>query len=238
MRIIHATDYDDMSKRAASYILERFKDIHTIGLATGGTPKGLYEQLIPFLQKQDLTNMHTVNLDEYVGLAPEHPNSYRQVMNKLLFNEVDIPLANTHLPNGVASDLEEECKRYEALIHFLGVDLQILGIGENGHIGFNEPGVDKNSKTHIVKLTEETREANSRYFKQREDVPTHAITMGIQTILASKEIVLLASGEHKAQAIYDMVHLEPNPTCPASFLKHHKNVTIIVDTKASVKLTG
>lgn len=207
----------------------------TLGLATGSTPKGVYAELI----KDHLENgtsyekITTINLDEYIGLPSSDPNSYRYFMNIVLFNHLNIPLENTNLPNGTADDINQECLRYEQLIKdLIDIDLQVLGIGRNGHIGFNEPGTSFKSRTHVVKLAESTRKANARFFESIDEVPTHAITMGIASILDSREIVLLASGSAKAEAIRRLVNGEPDEQFPASALKLHPNVTIIADEEA------
>jgi len=211
------------------------KQAPTLGLATGGTPIGLYENLIREHQQSKLSYRHvtTVNLDEYVGLAAEDPNSYRYYMNQTLFNGLDIDKMRTNLPNGTSIDLDRECERYERLVKELGgVDLQILGIGENGHIGFNEPGTPFSSNTHVLALTETTRKANSRYFSSLNKVPTHAITMGISTILKSKEIILLASGKSKANALYKLFYGNIEEEFPVSALRNHKKLTVIADRDA------
>ncbi|WP_026583521.1 glucosamine-6-phosphate deaminase [Bacillus sp. J33] len=237
MNIIRAADYNDMSHKAAQLIIEkiRSKPDMTLGLATGSTPKGVYDELIKDHRENGTSyeKITTINLDEYIGLPTSNPNSYRYFMNSELFNHLDIPLENTHLPNGTADDISRECQRYEQLIKDLvDIDLQLLGIGRNGHIGFNEPGTAFNSRTHVVKLAESTRKANARFFKSINEVPTHAITMGIASILGSQEIILLASGSAKAEAIQQLVNGEPNEQFPASALKLHSNVTIIADEDA------
>ncbi len=226
-----------MSHKAAQLIIEkiRSKPDMTLGLATGSTPKGVYDELIKDHRENGTSyeKITTINLDEYIGLPSSDPNSYRYFMNSELFNHLDIPLENTHLPNGTADDISRECQRYEQLIKDLvDIDLQLLGIGRNGHIGFNEPGTAFNSRTHVVKLAESTRKANARFFKSINEVPTHAITMGIASILDSREIILLASGSAKAEAIQQLVNGEPNEQFPASALKLHSNVTIIADEDA------
>lgn len=237
MNIISTRDKDDMSQHAAAMIIERVRNQPsvTLGLATGSTPEGTYKRLIRDHREEGTSyqKVTTINLDEYVGLPENDPNSYRHFMEEQLFQHVDIPREQTHLPNGSAQDKDAECQRYDALIkHFGGIDFQLLGIGENGHIGFNEPGTPFESGTHIVHLDESTRKANARFFKQPEDVPTEAITMGIHTILQSKEIVLLASGSAKADAIAQLIHGEVNEQLPALALKKHDNVTLIADEEA------
>ncbi|PTY79418.1 glucosamine-6-phosphate deaminase [Heyndrickxia sporothermodurans] len=203
--------------------------IHTLGLATGGTPLKFYE--IFRTSKLDVSNVSTVNLDEYVGLNAKDENSYRYYMEKELFSHMNFK--KTFLPNGMAADLDEECLHYEAILQDHPVDVQILGIGENGHIGFNEPGTSFNSLTHVVELTESTREANKRYFDKEEDVPTHAISMGIKSILSAKKIILLAFGANKAEAVKQMIEGEVSEDCPASVLQKHPNVIVLADQKAA-----
>ncbi|PWW29537.1 glucosamine-6-phosphate deaminase [Cytobacillus oceanisediminis] len=237
MKIIRAAHYEDLSHKAAQLMIEKIRSNPemTLGLATGSTPKGVYAELI----KDHIENgtsyekITTINLDEYIGLPSSDPNSYRYFMNSELFNHLNIPLENTNLPNGTADDINQECLRYEQLIKDLvDIDLQLLGIGQNGHIGFNEPGTSFKSRTHVVKLAESTRKANARFFESIDEVPAHAITMGIASILDSREIVLLASGSAKAEAIRRLVNGEPDEQFPASALKLHPNVTIIADEEA------
>lgn len=237
MRLIRTENYAEMSLEAGKIIVEKIRTNPslTLGLATGSTPKGLYDYLIQDHEKNGTTykQIKSVNLDEYIGLPAQDPNSYHYFMRQNLFNHLDISEDHTHIPNGSARDLEQECLRYEQLIRELGgVDLQILGIGQNGHIGFNEPGTSFSSRTHIVTLAENTREANSRFFNSLEEVPTHAITMGIASILGSKEILLLVSGENKAEALLKFMNGEISDDFPASALKHHENVTVIADRDA------
>lgn len=230
-----------MSEKASSLLLDVIENNEhpVLGLATGSTPEGLYEQLIAKNKEKVVSfqNTTTFNLDEYVGLDANDSNSYRYFMNEKLFNHIDIPLENTHVPNGVAENSEVECKEYEQAIQNADrVDVQVLGLGLNGHIGFNEPGTSFSSRTHVVELDESTRKANARFFESLEEVPTQAITMGIDTIMESKEIVLLVSGENKAEALKQLVHGEITEDFPASILQKHKNVTIIADKAASTKL--
>lgn len=178
-------------------------------------------------------DIQTISLDEYCGLSAEHPNSYRYFMNDKLFQHIDIPLANTHIPDGTASSVEAECARYEALIDRIGPpDLQILGLGTNGYIGFNEPGTLETSVTHCVELEQSTRDSNARFFKDLDSVPTHAITMGIQSILKSGEILVLASSKKKAPAVKRLLTGGVSEDFPASFLWKHNHVTLIVDKEA------
>ncbi|MFE8701593.1 glucosamine-6-phosphate deaminase [Cytobacillus sp. FJAT-54145] len=237
MKIIKTANYEEMGLEAAKIIIEKVRSNPgtVLGLATGSTPRGVYKYMVDDHQ-QKATNyeeVRTVNLDEYVGLPETDENSYHFFMKQHLFNHLNIPKNQTFLPSGVAENLDVECKRYEKLIKNLGgVDLQILGIGRNGHIGFNEPGTSFKSRTQIVDLAESTRMANARFFTSYEDVPTKAITVGISTILDSKEILLLASGSSKAEAIKKLLEDEANEQFPASALKHHDQVTIIADEEA------
>ncbi|WNS75047.1 glucosamine-6-phosphate deaminase [Bacillus sp. DTU_2020_1000418_1_SI_GHA_SEK_038] len=237
MKIIRTANYEEMSKKAAEIMIDRIRNNPeiTLGLATGSTPKGVYQKLIED-HVQHMTSykkITTVNLDEYVGIDEHDPNSYHYFMKEQLLDHIDIPASQTHLPNGMAENLHEECSKYEALIDsFGGIGLQLLGIGENGHIGFNEPGTPFSSKTHMIKLEEDTRRANARFFNSLEEVPTHAVTMGIATIMASKEIILLASGKSKANAIHQLINGEIHESIPASALKNHPNFTIIADDEA------
>jgi glucosamine-6-phosphate deaminase len=237
MKIIRVANYEDMSKQAGKLMVEKIRSNPSmvLGLATGSTPIGVYQYLIKDHKDNSSSykNIKTINLDEYIGLPFGDSNSYHDFMRKNLFNHLDIQHENTYIPNGNAKDLDIECARYETLIQEIGgIDLQILGIGENGHIGFNEPGTAFDSHTHIVKLAENTRMANSRFFQSIADVPTHAITMGIASILDSREIFLLASGVKKAQAIARLMTGKWSEDFPASALMHHKNVTIIADEDA------
>jgi len=237
MEIIKVANYEEMSTVAGKRIAERVRNNPNIvlGLATGSTPQGVYQYLIHDFKINGTSykNVTSVNLDEYVGMDPEDPNSYHYFMRKNLFDHINMVNENVHVPNGVANNLDEECIRYEQGIKELGgIDLQLLGIGENGHIGFNEPGTPFSSRTHIVTLSENTRKANSRFFASIEDVPKQAITMGIATILDSREILLLASGEKKAKAVARLLKQGISEDFPASSLKQHKNVTIIADQDA------
>ncbi|MFB3170482.1 glucosamine-6-phosphate deaminase [Neobacillus sp. 179-C4.2 HS] len=237
MKLIRTENYAEMSVEAGKIIVDKIRSNPslTLGLATGSTPKGVYNYLIQD-HKADGTSyqqMKSVNLDEYIGLKAQDTNSYHYFMRQNLFNHIDINENQTHIPNGAADDLEQECVRYEQLIKELGgVDLQLLGIGQNGHIGFNEPGTPFSSRTHIVTLAENTRIANSRFFNSLEEVPTHAITMGIASILESKEILLLVSGEKKSEALLKFMNGDISEEFPASALKHHQNVTVIADRDA------
>ncbi|MGE8204551.1 glucosamine-6-phosphate deaminase [Heyndrickxia sp. NPDC080065] len=225
---------DEAAAKAFDIIKEGIENgnIHTLGLATGGTPLPFYKI---FRDSQvDVSNVSTVNLDEYVGLKDEDENSYHYYMNKELFSHLNFK--QSFLPNGMADVLEAECLHYESILQKHPVDVQILGIGSNGHIGFNEPGTPFDSLTHVVELTESTREANKRFFDNEEDVPTHAISMGIQSILAAKKIILLAFGDNKADAVKHMLEGKVDESCPASILQKHPNVVVLADTKAASML--
>ncbi|MDQ0155515.1 glucosamine-6-phosphate deaminase [Robertmurraya andreesenii] len=237
MNLIEVKDYEEMSERAARYIIEKVRQAKTLnlGLATGGTPVGTYKNLIADHKENGTSyqNVTTFNLDEYVGLSGDDRNSYRFYMNEELFSHIDVVQANTHIPRGDAPDMQQECLNYEKLIaEHGGIDLQLLGIGTNGHIGFNEPGTSFDSATHLVDLAESTREANARYFSSLAEVPTKAITMGIATIMKSKEILLLISGQSKREALSNLLHGEVNENFPASALRNHPCVTIIADNAA------
>lgn len=237
MKVVKVKDYEELCRWAADQVIQRVrttKEFH-LGLATGSTPEGVYQNLINDHQQQGTSYRHiyTYNLDEYAGMQLTDPNSYHYYMNHRLFRHIDIPLEQTNIPNGIANDLAVECVRYESLIEEVkGVDLQLLGIGNNGHIGFNEPGTAFDTKTHLVELTPSTREANQRFFSSLNQVPTHAITMGIATILKSKKILLLASGEHKAGIIKQLITGAATEDLPASALKMHQDVTIVADEDA------
>lgn len=237
MNIIHVKDYQEMSQKACEMVISvvRTKDNPVLGLATGSTPEGLYKCLIEQYKSNQVSykNVTTFNLDEYVGLAGNDPNSYRFFMDNKFFNHVDIPKENTHVPNGVATDLEREVLDYEKSIQeHGGIDIQILGIGLNGHIGFNEPGTPFTSRTHIVELDETTRNANARFFSSIDEVPTQAITAGIETIMESKKVVLLVSGEAKAETVTKLLNGEITENFPGSILHKHPDVTIIADEAA------
>lgn len=237
MKVIKARNYEEMSLKAAQLIISKIhsNERMTLGLATGSTPTGVYGNLIRdhIDHRTSYQKITTVNLDEYIGLSPTDPNSYRYYMDQNLFDHINIPKEQTHLPNGMVQDQSKECARYDRLIKELGgIDLQLLGIGQNGHIGFNEPGSSFESGTHVVKLAESTIKANSRFFHSIEDVPTYALTMGIGSILESKEIILVASGVSKAKAISRLIMGEVDQQLPASALKLHPNVTLIADQDA------
>ena len=241
MKIISAKDYQALSRAAANIISAQviLKPSCVLGLATGSSPVGTYQQLIEWYKKGDLdfSQVRTVNLDEYVGLDKDHDQSYAYFMRTNLFDHINIDKANTNVPDGTAADLHAECERYEQVVASMGgVDIQLLGIGNNGHIAFNEPCDEFPEKTHVVDLTQNTIEANARFFQSMDEVPKQAITMGIGTIMKAKKIVLLANGPKKAQTIYDTVYGPITPKVPASILRLHPDVTIFVDEEAGALL--
>ncbi|MDY0125513.1 MAG: glucosamine-6-phosphate deaminase [Anaerolineaceae bacterium] len=237
MLIITARDYDEMSQKAARYIAAEIllKPDCLLGLATGSTPIGTYQELIRIHQQEGLSfqKVRTVNLDEYYGLPASHEQSYRYFMQETLFDHIDICPDNTHVPDGLTKDPQSYGKEYDELIVALGgIDLLLLGIGSNGHIAFNEPGSYFTAQTRLVDLNANTIEDNSRFFESKDDVPRQAISMGMKSILDSKRIVILASGAGKAQAIKDMLEGPVDPMLPASILQLHSNVTLIADKAA------
>ena len=241
MRIYQETDYEAMSRRAANLISAEVirKPDGVLGLATGSTPVGTYRQLAAWNRKGDFSfrEVRTVNLDEYKGLAPDHDQSYRHFMQTNFFDHLDILPENTHVPNGLAEDPAAECARYDRLVRSLGfADLQLLGVGHNGHIGFNEPEPCFVRETHVVDLTESTIAANSRFFSSADEVPRQAFTMGIGCIMAARRVLLVASGEDKAEAVYNAFHGPITPECPASILQLHNDVVLVGDKDALHKL--
>ncbi len=237
MKIIVTDNYDEMSKVAAELIAEvvERKPTATLGLATGSTPIGCYKLLADFCRQKRLSfaSVKTVNLDEYVGLSASHNQSYAYFMRRNLFDSIDIELSNTRIPNGSAADVAAECAHYSALLKNNVRDVQLLGLGSNGHIGFNEPDTPFDSVTHLVNLTENTVTDNSRLFKNLEEVPRQAITMGIAEIMQAGKIVLLASGQNKARAVYDMCRGPVNAACPASILQRHPDCVAVLDKAAA-----
>ena len=241
MQIYKSTDYKDMSRKAANIISAQviMKPNCVLGLATGSTPIGTYQQLIEWYKKGDLdfSDVTTVNLDEYKGLPRTNDQSYYYFMHQNLFDQVNINPENTHLPNGMEPNSEKECARYESLIHSLGgVDLQLLGLGHNGHIGFNEPGEAFEKETHCVDLQERTIEANKRFFASADDVPKQAYTMGIKTIMQAKKILVIVSGEDKADIVAKAFFGPVTPAVPASILQMHNDVTLVGDEAALSKI--
>ena len=237
MKTIIVENYDEMSDQGAELIAQVIQNdpCATLGLATGSTPIGLYQRLIKKNERGEISfkDVKTVNLDEYVGLNGENEQSYRYFMNVQLFNHVNIDKNNTHVPCGVADDMEKECERYTALLQENPQDIQLLGLGSDGHIGFNEPGSPFEGHTHVVELEESTIRDNARLFARIEDVPRRAITMGIADVMQAKSILLLANGANKAAAVKAMIQGEVDENCPASILQRHNNVTVIIDKEAA-----
>lgn len=237
MKIIVTKDYETMSVRAAEEIAKIInnKPDAVVGLATGSTPFEMYKELIK-MNKQgtlDFSKVTTINLDEYIGLSPQHPQSYRFFMDENLFDHVNIDKKNTFLPNGLAKNIDEEGKTYDNMIDSLGgTDIQLLGIGKNGHIAFNEPDENLIAGTHMTKLTESTINANARFFNSIEEVPKNAVTMGLGQIMKAKKILLIASGIDKAEAIKGLMSGKINTSNPSTMLQMHKDVILIADEDA------
>ena len=241
MRIYQAEDYKAMSRRAANIISAQviYKPNCVLGLATGGTPVGLYKQLVDWYKKGDLSFAETrsVNLDEYLGLSPHHEQSYRYFMQVNLFDHIDIKPENTHVLDGLAKNPQAECTAYNRLIRDLGgIDLQLLGMGHNGHIAFNEPGDDFGLETHVVDLTDSTIDANQRFFESRDEVPRHALSMGIKNIMNARRILMVVSGEEKADIVCRAFAGPVTKEVPASVLQLHPDVTLVGDKAALHKL--
>ena len=241
MRIIKAKDYDDLSRKAANIISAQvlLKPDCVLGLATGSTPIGTYKQLIEWYEKGDLdfSAAKSVNLDEYRGLTRDNDQSYYYFMYNNLFKHININMENTNVPDGTEPDSEKECSRYENVIEaYGGVDLQLLGLGHNGHIGFNEPDKDFPRTTHCVDLTQSTIDANKRFFASVDDVPKQAYTMGIGTIMKARKILLVVSGADKAQILHDVLCGPVTPEVPASILQLHSDVIVVADEAAMAKL--
>lgn len=233
MQIIRVANAEEGGKKAFELIKEGMNNgAKVLGLATGNTPETLYKEMTA--SDVDFTEMTSVNLDEYVGLGGEDEQSYRYFMNKHLFDKK--PFKETFVPNGKAEDLDAASAEYEKIIDAHPVDIQILGIGQNGHIGFNEPGTPLDSLTHVVELTESTINANKRYFDKVEDVPTRAVSMGIGSIMKGKKMILMAYGEAKAEAIKGMIDGPVTTDMPASALQNHQDVVVIIDDAAASKL--
>ena len=237
MKVFIVDNYEQMSQKGAEIIADVVKSNSNpvLGLATGSTPIGTYEKLAEMNRSGEISfkNVRTVNLDEYVGLDKNSDQSYVYFMSENLFDKIDIDKNNTNLPSGIAADFDEECKRYSALLEANRQDIQLLGLGSNGHVGFNEPGTPFDSMTHIVDLTESTIKDNSRLFSNIEEVPRQAITMGISEIMKSKKVLVLASGRNKANAVYQMVKGEISENCPATVLQNHPDCIVVVDKDAA-----
>ncbi|MEW8979409.1 MAG: glucosamine-6-phosphate deaminase [Symbiobacterium sp.] len=227
-------DYKQMSQRAADIVIELVKEKPdaVLGLPTGSTPLGFYDALVA--SGVSLARVRTFNLDEYLGLPRTHPESYYAFMKRALYDRTDLRPENCHIPDGTAADPDEECRRYEEAIRAAGgLDILVLGVGHNGHIGFNEPGSSWDARTRVVELAESTRKANARFFNSIDEVPRKAITMGIGTIMEARRILLLASGEGKAAAIKELVEGEPRPEVPATVLQYHPDTSVLLDAAAA-----
>ena len=240
MRVIYTKNYEDMSKKTANLISAKMMldPKINLGLATGSSPLGTYKNLIEKYNNGDIdfSNVKAANLDEYCGLGKDHDQSYAYFMRENLFNHTNINLENTYIPNGLTKNADEECKNYDAKIAEIGgIDLQLLGIGHNGHIGFNEPSDVFEKGTHHVDLTQATVDANAQYFESADEMPKTAYTMGIKTIMNSKSIVLIASGSAKSDILYQVITGEITPNVPASVLQLHTDVTIVADKDALSK---
>ena len=234
-------DSESIGKAIASMFVNQVlsKPDSVLGFATGSSPVPAYSNMISMYKQGavDFSKVTTFNLDEYCGLPYEHDQSYHYFMMANLFNGINVPHDKIHVPNGMASDFSAEGKAYEAMIDAAGgIDLQILGIGNNGHIGFNEPDETFSSITHKVKLTESTIDANKRFFASADDVPRFAVTMGIGTIMRARSIVVVATGKSKADAVKVMIKDDPTPSCQASILQFHQNVTVFLDEEAASML--
>ena len=240
MKIVIAKDYEGLSRRAAKQMLDVVKEnpYAVLGLATGTTPLGLYAYMIADHEKEgtDYSHIRTANLDEYKGLPETHPQSYAYFMKKKLFDGLGIDPENTNIENGMAEDEDAECERYDALLEQLPRDVQLLGLGSNGHIAFNEPGTPFGSGTHVVTLAESTVKDNARLFDDISEVPGKAFTMGIRQIMQAKKILILASGKNKADAVYKMVRGPVTEAVPASVLQLHPDCSLICDKAAAAKL--
>lgn len=241
MTIYKVKDYGEMSRKAADVIAAQviLKPDCVLGLATGSSPEGMYKELVRRYEEGvlDFSKVTTVNLDEYKGLAPQHEQSYRRFMDSNLFDHVNIDKSRTFVPNGLAEDSEQECRDYEQLLVRQGrQDIQLLGIGNNGHIGFNEPGDCFLCDTHCVALAPSTIEANKRFFASEADVPRYAYSMGIRSIMRAKKILLVASGEAKSNALKEALYGPVTPQVPGSILQLHPDVVVVADAAAGSKL--
>lgn len=237
MLIYETADYNEMSRKAANIMASQIilKPDSVLGLATGSTPEGMYQQLIEKNIKGDIdfSKIRTINLDEYVGLDDDNKQSYHYYMKNKLFRHINIEPNNCYLLDGTEKDSQKECARFERLIQELGcVDMQLLGVGENGHIGFNEPNTHFSKGTHLIALTQNTIEVNSRFFKEGEQVPHHAYTLGIKNIMDAKKILFIVNGKRKAKILREIIAGPITPKVPASILQLHKNVTVVADKEA------
>ena len=240
MKLIVTKNYEEASNEAFKVMKDYLKPGKVLGLATGSTPLGLYKRMIEDHKNNGTSykDILSFNLDEYVGLPITHPESYYAFMHNNLFNHIDIPEENTHVPSGLGDNLDEKCKEYDAMIDKNPVDIQVLGIGSDGHIAFNEPGTAFDSGTHVTDLAESTIKDNARFFENdMSKVPTQACTQGIGTIMKAKNIIIIATGKNKAQAVKDMIEGPIDEKCPASILQKHPSVIAIVDEEAASLLT-
>lgn len=240
MNVIISKDYDELSEKAARIIIDtvRQKPNAVFGLATGTTPLGLYKRLIADHKENGTSykQVKAVNLDEYKGLSKDHPQSYAYFMRKNLFDHIDIDLNNTYIENGMAEDAQAECKRYDEILEKYPRDVQLLGLGSNGHIAFNEPNTPFDSTTHVVTLADSTINDNARLFEDISEVPRKAYTMGLNSIMQAKKIIVLANGLNKAQIVARLMYGSPSEELPASILYNHKDCTVILDEEAASKL--
>ena len=236
MNIIRASDYLETSKIAADIIASQIcrKPNSVLGLATGGSPVGTYEQLIEKHRAGlDFSQIRTVNLDEYVGLAPDHPQSYARYMSENFYDHINISPENVHIPDGTDADTQHQCEAYDQIIRSLGgIDLQLLGIGHNGHIGFNEPSLSFSKGTHCVDLTHTTIAANARFFEDESEVPKRAYTMGIRHIMQARQVIMIVTGSDKAEVLKEAFYGPVTPAVPASILQFHPDFTLIADADA------
>ncbi len=243
MLVIIRKDYDEVSAEAARFVAERIRKNPKIvlGLATGSTPLGMYQELCRMHQEEglDFSRVRTFNLDEYIGLPPDHTQSYDYFMRENFFKHVNFNPRFLHIPDGLTKNIDEHCEWYERQIEKAGgIDIQVLGIGANGHLAFNEPGSSLGSRTRIKTLTQQTIKDNARFFERLDDVPRYAITMGIGTIMEAKELLLLAIGQNKAKAVKAAVEGPITAMCPASMLQMHRKAYVMVDHQAASKLSA
>lgn len=241
INVIKVKDYEEASDKAFEIMKNYLKPGKVLGLATGSTPIGLYERMVKDHKENGTSykEIKSFNLDEYVGLPIEHPESYYAFMHRNLFDHIDIPEENTHVPSGLGDDLDKQAKQYDEMIDENPVDIQVLGIGSDGHIAFNEPGTPFDSGTHVCDLAESTIQDNCRFFDNDINlVPKQAVTQGIGTIMKAKNIMLIATGKNKAQAIKDMIEGPVDIDCPASILQNHGDVVVIIDEEAASLLSN
>ena len=236
MKVIVVKDYDEMSQKCAEIFIEQLqkKPASVLGLATGGSPVGTYQRIVKAYQEGliDFKDVKPYNLDEYCGISILHPQSYYFFMHDNLFNHVDIVEDNVHLPSASGENIDKQCAAYNEMLHKVEIDIQLLGIGSNGHIAFNEPGTPFELETHVVELTDKTRQDNKRFFNSIDEVPTHAVTMGIKNIMQAKRIVMLISGKNKAETVKQLLTGPVTEKFPASILNNHPDVTVIIDEDA------